>query len=66
MLYDLIFNKCLRFFIQVLDTFNEVWNWSFKIDFLDFHEVITFPSILTTLLITLLGFYFIKKFVPLA
>lgn len=65
MIYDLIFNKCLKFFIQVLEAFQNVWEWNFKIDILDFHMIITFPQILTTLLITLLGFFFIKKFVPL-
>lgn len=65
-MYDLLINKCLRFFIQVCNAFENLWNWSFTIDFLDVNITITFPQILTTSLIFLMGLFLIKKFVPLA
>lgn len=65
-MYDLLINKCLRFFIQVFNAFENLWNWSFTIDFLDVNITITFPQILTTSLIFLMGLFLIKKFVPLA
>lgn len=60
-IWDFIYG-IFTFLMEVINTFEKLWNWSFTIG----DNTITFSSILTTSLLLVIGLILVKKLVPAA
>lgn len=60
-IWDFIYG-IFTFLMEVINSFQELWNWSFEIG----DSTISFSSILTTSLLLIMGLILVKKLVPAA
>ena len=58
-MFSEMFYTLKDFFINVYNAFNNLWTWEFSIGTF----TISFPTMLTSALVVLMGLFLIKKFI---